>query len=253
MILNKIFFKLLIALLLVSCADYKTSKTIHKKEKTFYSSHGFALIYEDSLFDNGIINKKINNDTKSVIHAYLKKNTLVKIINPDNSKSIDTKIVKNSEYPKIFNLVISQRIAEILDLDPDNPYIEAYQIKKNKTFIAKKTEMFDEEKNVAEKAPVDEIKMDDLSEVETKKKTLKKIRKDKKFVLVISDFYYLESAENLKKELAKSSKINNFVIKKIANNKYRLFAGPFKNFNTLKSTYISLNNLGFDDLNIYTE
>ena len=39
-------------------------------------------------------------------------------------------------------------------------------------------------------------------------------------------------------------------IKKINNKKYRLYAGPFENFNSLKSTYISLNKLGFADLDI---
>ena len=71
------------------------------------------------------------------------------------------------------------------------------------------------------------------------------------YMLVISDFYYLESADILKNELAKKTKFNSFSVKKIKNNKYRLLAGPFKNFNSLKTTYISLNNLGFDDLNIY--
>ena len=69
----------------------------------------------------------------------------------------------------------------------------------------------------------------------------------------MSDFYYLETASNLKKRLAKDTQLNNFYIKKINNNKYRLSVGPFKNFNALKSTYISLNNLGFEDLNIYKE
>jgi len=57
----------------------------------------------------------------------------------------------------------------------------------------------------------------------------------------------------LKNELVKKTNINNIFIKKIANNKYRLLAGPFKNFNALKTIYISLNNLGFGDLNIYRE
>ena len=39
-------------------------------------------------------------------------------------------------------------------------------------------------------------------------------------------------------------------VKKVNNTKYRLFAGPFKNFNALKNIYISLNNLGFENLNI---
>ena len=47
--------------------------------------------------------------------------------------------------------------------------------------------------------------------------------------------------------------INNISVKKINNNKYRLLVGPFKNFNALKNTYISLNNLGFEELNIYKE
>jgi len=32
-----------------------------------------------------------------------------------------------------------------------------------------------------------------------------------------------------------------------------LLVGPFNNFNALKTIYISLNNLGFEDLNIYME
>ena len=39
-------------------------------------------------------------------------------------------------------------------------------------------------------------------------------------------------------------------LEKINDKKYRLSVGPFNSFNTLKSTYISLNNLGFEELNI---
>ena len=45
----------------------------------------------------------------------------------------------------------------------------------------------------------------------------------------------------------------NFSVKKINDNKYRLSVGPFNNFNALKSTYISLNKLGFEDLNVFRE
>ena len=104
-------------------------------------------------------------------------------------------------------------------------------------------------KNVAEKAPVEEIKMDVLSESKTQ--SSKKEKKINSFILVINDFYYEDSANNLKNELIKKTKMNNILVKKINNNKYRLLAGPFKNFNTLKTSYISLNNLGFENLNIY--
>ena len=73
------------------------------------------------------------------------------------------------------------------------------------------------------------------------------------FIIVINDFYYYDSANNLKQELLRKTQINNFLVKKINNNKYRLLIGPFKNFDALKSSYISLNNLGFEELNIYKE
>ena len=50
-------------------------------------------------------------------------------------------------------------------MDIDNPYVEIFEVKKNKTFIAKKSNIFEEEKNVAANpVPIDEVKMDDLSE-----------------------------------------------------------------------------------------
>ena len=61
------------------------------------------------------------------------------------------------------------------------------------------------------------------------------------------------SGQYAKKELIKKTGIKGYAIKKIGENKYRLLLGPFKNFNTLKSSYISLNKIGFDELNIYRE
>ena len=185
------------------------------------------------------------------MHSLLKTNTPIKIINPANSKVVETTIYKKANYPKIFTIVVSEKIASILELDLDNPFVEVVEVKKNKTFIAKKTNMFEEEKKVAEILPVNEVKMDDLTKVEVKAK--KKLNKKSNFILVVSDFYYEDSANNLMKELVKKTKINNISVKKINDKKYRLFAGPFKNFNALKTTYISLNKLGFENLNIYRE
>ena len=243
--LKKISILFIVNILLYSCADYR----IEKKEKLYYSSSGFALIYENNLYLQKVVNKKINNEDLSVMHNLLKINTPIKIINPDNSKVIESKIYKKANYPKIFNVVISQKIASILELDANNPFVEIIEIKKNKTFIAKKTNTYEEEKNVAEKAPVDEIKMDDLTYNEQEIK--KKVFKNNNFILVINDFYYEDSAINLKNELVKKTKMNNIFVRKINNKKYRLLVGPFKNFNALKTTYISLNNLGFEHLNIY--
>ena len=199
-----------------------------------------------------VVKRKLKNNKIEVMHSFLKPKTRIKIINPINGISLDTIISKKSPFPKIFNVVITEEIASVLKLNTENPYIEIREVKKNETFIAKEGSIFEEERKVADKAPVNEIKMDDITQNEKKKKKTKS-KKIEKYILVISDFYYLNSANNLKKELVEKNKIDNISIKKINNNKYRLLAGPFENFNALKTTYISLNNLGFEDLNIYKE
>jgi len=242
---------LIIILHLYSCADYRANKNYPENSREYYSSSGFALVYQEHLYNEGIINKKITNEGLLVMHNTLRKNTPVKIINPDNNKIVETKIYKKADYPAIFNMVINRETALILGIDFFNPFLEIIEIKKNKKFIAKEGSMFEEEKSVANKAPVDEIQMNDLS-INTEKKEKEKKKKGN-FILVISDFYYLDSANTLKNDLIKKIDSDKILVKKINNNKYRLLIGPFKNFNALKTTYISLNKLGFESLNIYRE
>jgi len=249
--LTKIIITLTSIVLLYSCADYKTQQAREGVEKNYYFSKGFALVYNEDLYYQKVVNKKFSDEKYGAMHNLLKVNTSVKIINPSNSKFLDIKISKKANYPKIFNIVLSRSAAFALELDMENPYVEVFEIRKNKTFVAKVSNTFEEEKNVSKKVPVDEVKIDILTEqdVNTKKKIVKK----NNFILVINDFYYFDSANDLKKVLREKIKVYNISIKKINNNKYRLFAGPFKSFNTLKTTYISLNNLGFEGLNIYKD
>jgi len=247
----KIIFISSLFIITYSCAEFKVNTQANKEEKIYYSSSGFALIYDEKIFQEKIVKRKINNINFETMHNLLKRNTSVKIVNPSNSKFIETKISFNGNYPKLFNLVINKKIASFLELDPDNPYIEIIELKKNKLFVAKDGEIFEEEKYVADKVPVTEVKMNDITI--TKENLPKKIKKKKNFIISISDFYYLESITRLKTELKKKINLKNISIKKINNNKYRLLVGPFKNFNALKTIYISLNNLGFEQLNIYND
>jgi len=247
----KILFLILFSISMYSCTDYPNVANKKKIDKQYYSSKGFALIYNEDLFINNVVSKKINNSMLVTMHRSLKPNTKVKITNPSNSKSIESRIVKKVDYPPIFNIVITTEIASILDLDINNPLIEVIEIKKNKTFIAKKSNIFDEEKNVANKVPVNEVTVDDLTDASND--SIEKLSSNKKFILVISDFYYSDTAYSLKDELINKTKNNTISVKKISDNKYRLIVGPFNNFNALKSIYISLNNLGFENLNIYRE
>jgi hypothetical protein len=246
-ILNKILIVILLPLF-SACADYSNKNINTKMEKEYFLSKGFVLVYEESLFENKIVGKKINNNDNILSHSLLKPNTTVRVTNLDNLKSFETKVSRKNSYPKIFNGLISQSLAQKLELDLENPYVEILEIKKNKKFIAKESNTFDEEKNVAEKAPVEKIKVNIINDNSSSGMESKKT--DKKFLIIISDFYYEDSAIKLKEHLEKSSNLKTIFIKKINKNKYRLSVGPFKNFNSLKSSYISLNNLGFDDLNI---
>ena len=249
---NKLILPIIIIFFISSCANYNPSKINKKSDKKYFTTSGFIMIYEDSMYQNKIVNKKIDNAKIIVLHNYLKVNTPIKIINPQNQLILETKIHKRADYPKIFKAVFSKEVASLLKLDINDPYVELIEIKKNKKFVAKKSNTFDEEKNVAEKAPVDEIEMNDLSSSETI--SLNNNKNKKNFIIVINDFYYEDSAKLLLNELVQKNKMVNVSLKKMNNTKYRLLAGPFKNFNALKNTYISLNNLGFEDLDIlYSE
>ena len=221
----------------------KPSKVI---EPTYFSK-GFALIYEDSIFENKIVNKRLNNDQNYVLHSFLRNNTLVNISNPFNSKTITAKVRKSFKYPSIYNIVITKKMAENLELDINNPYVEVLTIKKNDKFIAKEASIFEEEKNVASKLPVTSIDINDLSvsklEIEHKKKKAS-------YIINVADFYFFESAEAAKNRFEKESNLTNIEIKKISENKFKLYFGPYASFNSMKDTYLSLNELGFENLDI---
>ena len=233
---------------LFSCTqDMKIIKIHSKTKEPTYSSKGFALIYEDSIFQKKIVNKKLNNDQDYVLHSFLKNNTLVNISNPFNSRSLTAKIRKTFKYPAIYNIVITKKMAENLDLDVNNPYVEFYTIKKNVKFIVKEASIFDEERNVADKAPVTSININDLStstsEIELKKK-------EPSYIIDIAEFYFFESAEMAKNKFEKEANLLNIKIKKISNNKFKVYSGPYAAFDSMKETYLALNKLGFENLDI---
>ena len=225
-------------------------KIIKKQEKLIeptYSSKGFALIYEDSIFESKIVNKKLNVNQNFVLHSFLKNNTLVSISNPFNSKSLTAKVKKTNNYPSIYNIVITKKMADNLDLDIENPYVEVLTIKKNDKFIAKEASIFEEEKNVANKAPVTLININDLS-ASTSKNEVKK--KKPLYIIDIAEFYYFESAVSVKNRFEKEANLSNIKIKKISENKFKVYSGPYASFTSIKETYFSLNKLGFENLDI---
>jgi hypothetical protein len=216
------------------------------KEPTF-SSKGFALIYDNSVFEKKIVDKKLNNGQNYVLHSFLKNNILVRISNPFNSKFLTAKIRKTNDYPSIYNIVITKKMADKLELDINNPYVEVLSIRENDKFIAKEASIFDEEKKVANKAPVTSINVNDMSASTVK---IKFKKKEPSYIIDIADFYFLESAETVKIRFEKEANLENIKIKKISKNKFKVYSGPHAYFNTVKDIYFSLNKLGFENLNI---
>ena len=125
------------------------------------------------------------------------------------------------------------RIAEELELDLAEPYIEIISISKDSTFVAKKAKMFEEEKSVAEKAPVDGIQINDLN---VKKE--EKIVYNKKFSysIEVADFYYKDTAVIMAERIKIESSIDNLKIIKLSETKYRVLIGPFNDIKSLENS-----------------
>ena len=141
------------------------------------------------------------------------------------------------------------RIAEELSLNLNEQYIDLILISQNSTFITKKTKTFDEEKNVAKKAPVDGVKIDIISDTKTKNK---KIIKDSifKYSIKIADFYYKDSAETMINRIISETSIADPKIKKLSNTKYRVLLGPFNDIKKLEESFNEIKSLDFENIEI---
>ena len=109
--------------------------------------------------------------TLVIFQKNLKKNTLVKIINRLNNRYLIATVGKKTNYPSFNNSVLSIRIAKELAINIEEPYVHIIEISKGSSFVAKKAKIYEEEKEVANKMPVDDISINDLNK---KKKRLKK-------------------------------------------------------------------------------
>ena len=241
---------LLSLFILASCNHFEQSKkklTYISNQK--YSNKGFALIYDDQLKKEQKISKKIDNRSLLIFHKKIKKNSFVKITNPINDKSIIVEVISNDiEFSDFYNSVITLRIAEELSLNPKEPYIDLVLITQNSTFIAKKAKTFDEEKKVAEKAPVDGITIDNLVIVEKKKKNIEK--QSFLYSIKIADFYYEDSAINMINRIKNETNLKNSQIKKLSKTKYRVLLGPFSDIKKLEESFNEIKSLNFENLEI---
>jgi len=242
---------LIIFLVLNSCAEYivkEDYKPITSISKSFFLNKGFALVYEESLFNDKIVKDKIDPRSLLIFQKNLKQNSTVKITNLINSKTIIAKVGKKTLYPNFYNSVISKRIAKELNINKLETYIEIKEIVENSSFVAKKAKMYDEEKRVATKVPIDEIQIKNLSsDISTENKT-KKVMFN--YIIKIADFYFKTSADQMKSRILNETVIKKVNINKITKQKFRVYLGPYSNLNSLKKSFNAINVLNFDNIEI---
>ncbi len=240
-------YKILIIILLFlnfSCAQnyYKNN------QKKPYNSKGFAYIFNETDYNDRIITKKLNNNLLEVAHQDLRPYTLIKVINPKTNDSIILKNKKKISYPNFYAILITKQVAEKINLNPELPLVEVLELKKNKSFKAKKSKIYQEEKKIHSSAPVETVKIDNISV----NKNNSKLKKEK-FNIIIGEFYSKDSANILKKRITKE--LTNFSIKKLhiktkKKGKTILLSGPYTTINSVKNDYIKLTDFGFEELDI---
>tara|TARA_B100000902_G_scaffold392715_1_gene445576 strand:+ start:1034 stop:1792 length:759 start_codon:yes stop_codon:yes gene_type:complete len=245
----KIIFLVFFGMILNGCNQQIDNRSLNYSFKEKYKNSGFTLIYDEQLNKEKRISKKIDNRSLLIYHKILKRNSLVKITNPSNSKSIIAKVKSNKViFPDFYNSVITSRIAEELELDAKTPYIELILITKDSTFVAKKAKTFDEEKNVADKVPVDGIVIDNLNVSQKSKKKIEELTLS--YSIKIADFYHKDSAKMMVKRIESETNLKNSSIRKISNTKYRVLIGPFNDIKILEKSYNVIKSLNFENLEI---
>ena len=213
-----------------------------------FINKGFSLIYSDKFYDNKIISKKIDERSLVIFQKNLKKNTIVKITNILNNKSIIGTVGGNADYPLFNNAVLSLRIADEIGLNENEPYVEILEVIEDTIFVAKRAKTFEEEKKVANKAPVNNINISDLSIKEKNSKN--ELSKKFSYEIKIADFYFNDTASLLVDRIVKETKIKDAKIKKINKKKYRVYAGPFNNINSLQKSFNDISILKFENIEI---
>ena len=213
-----------------------------------FINKGFGLIYDKTYYDKKIISKKINDRSLIIFQRNLKKDTIVKITNILNNKSIIGTVGKNADYPLFNNAVLSLRIADEIDLNENEPYVEILEVLEDAIFVAKRAKTFEEEKKVADKAPVNNINISDLNTKQTNTKN--GLSKKFSYEIKIADFYFNDTASLLVDRIVKETMIKDVKIKKINERKYRVYAGPFNNINSLQKSFNDISILEFENIEI---
>ncbi len=239
-------YKFIIALFFITSCAVNSTKL---ENKAPFSSKGFAYIFNENDYNNKIIKGKLDNSQLQISLPKIKINSSVKLINPKTNDSLIVKNVKNLKFPEFYKILITKRVANKLNLNRELPLVEIIEIKKNKSFVAKKAIIYNEEKKISSNAPVTSVQISNISK---DKNTLKKTKKNSIYIS-IATFYSENVAIFLKKRITKE--IPDYDVKKLkiikkSNKEIKLISGPYNTINLVKNDYILLKKFGFEELDI---
>ena len=228
----------------------KETLELNKKENLnniVYSNKGFALIYKE----NNSLDYKLDNASINILSPNLPNGTPVRITNIINGKSLITVVQNKTILPIFYNSVITNRIVSELSINPNEPYIFIETINSNNLYVANDVKTFDEEKEVANKAPVEDIMIQNISiKTEKKESNTENFVTNFNYIIKFADFYFEDSAIMLKNRLFEEYNIENILIKKLSQNNFRVYKGPYKDFEKLKKGFHNIENLSFDSIEI---
>ena len=214
-----------------------------------YSNKGFALIYDEDI-DNSL-DSNLDNTSLNILSPNLPSGTPVRITNIINGKSLMTIVKNKTVLPAFYNSVITKRIVSELLINPNEPYVYIETINSNNLYVANDVKTFDEEKEVANKAPVDDIMVQSISlETEIKESKPNNFVTNFNYIIKFADFYFEDSAIMLKNRLFEEYNIEIILIKKLSQNNFRVYKGPYKDFEKLKKGFHNIDNLDFDSIEI---
>ena len=229
----------------------KTAEINEKEEliNIVYSNKGFAFIYDEESIKFSKTN--LDSDSIDILSPYLPNGTPVRLTNIINGKSLLTVVKNKVDLPIFYNSVITSRIVSELSINPNEPYVFIETIYSDNLYVAKNVKTFDGEKKVANNAPVDDIMVQSISlETKTKESNTEEFITDFNYIIKFADLYFEDSAIMLKKRLFEEYSINNILIKKLSQNNFRVYKGPYKDFENLKKGFHNIESLDFDSIEI---
>lgn len=175
------------------------------------------------------------------IISYLQKDSLIKITNKNNKISKVYKVDEQLKSTDSRIIYLPEIVYDEISLNKEFPLILVQSMRENKSFIAKKAKIFDEEKKINKKVKIETI---EVLKIDNAKAITKKIFLD------FGPFYYKTYSETLFRLLSLNIKNKKLIYKDYAPKNHIISIGPLKNLTEYDNMYLKLGKIGLIGFNI---